>query len=54
MAIKDYTELEDLDAQQAFDDFFSKYTVVAPQSVVVEEVDFAAAADALEAELAVA
>ena len=54
MAIKDYTELEDLDAQQAFDDFFSKYTVVTPQSVVVEEVDYAAAADALEAELATA
>lgn len=48
MAIKDYTELEDIDAQQAFDDFFSKYTVVTPRV----EVNYADAADILEAELA--
>jgi hypothetical protein len=54
MAIKDFAEFADIDAQQAFDDFFTKATIIAPQVIVVEDVDYAAAADALEAELATA
>ena len=57
MAIKDLEEFADLDAQQAFDDFFSKTAIVAPKTAVIEtadDVDYAAAADALEAELALA
>lgn len=53
MAIKDLKDFEDLNAQQAFDDFFSKTKAVA-KVAVLEEVDYAAAADALEAELALA
>ena len=55
VAIMNLEDFEDLNAQQAFDDFLSKYTVATPQAVVVtEDVDYAAAADALEAELATA
>lgn len=54
LAIMNLEGFEDLNAQQAFDDFFNKSAVVAPKTVVVEEVDYAAAADALEAELATA
>ena len=57
LAIKDMEGFEDIEAQQAFADFLSKYPVAVPQAVATEvfdDVDYAAAADALEAELATA
>jgi hypothetical protein len=52
------TYFTDIDAQQAFADFYDKAKVLAPTvttvATVAEDVDFAAAADALEAELALA
>jgi hypothetical protein len=49
---------EDVDAQQAFADFYDKAKVLAPTFTTVaqaaEDVDFEAAAELLEAELAVA
>jgi hypothetical protein len=52
------TYFEDVDAQQAFADFYAKAKVLAPTVTTVattaEDVDFEAAAELLEAELAVA
>jgi hypothetical protein len=44
----------DINAVQAFDDFFSKNKTVQKAAVVEDVVDYAAAADALEAELSMA
>ena len=57
LAIMNLEDFGDIDAQQAFDDFFSKTVIAAPKTAVIEtadDVDYAAAADALEAELALA
>ena len=52
------TYFEDVDAQQAFADFYAKAKVVAPTVTTVtkaaDDVDFEAAAELLEADLAVA
>jgi hypothetical protein len=52
------TYFDDVDAQQAFADFYAKAKVLAPTvttvATVAEDVDFAAAAELLEADLAVA
>jgi hypothetical protein len=52
------TYFTDVDAQQAFADFYEKAKVLAPTvttvATVAEDVDFAAAAELLEADLAVA
>lgn len=52
------TYFTDIDAQQAFADFYDKAKVLAPSfttvATVAEDVDFAAAAELLEAELVAA
>jgi hypothetical protein len=52
------TYFTDIDAQQAFADFYDKAKVLAPTFTTVteaaEDIDFAAAAELLEADLAVA